>query len=278
MKLSFAQDVSPELVADLIKPRKESSHKGTYGHALLIAGSKGKMGAAILAAKACLRTGTGLLTVNVTEDFSSVLYNSIPEAMLMSREEDHIEWEKYQSIGIGPGIGTDDKAAELLRAVLTTFKKPLLIDADALTLLSKNKEWLSMIPVGSILTPHPKEFDRLFGNTENDRERAEKAVVLSKQYPFVIILKGHHTLTAFEGKGWYNNTGNAGLAKGGSGDVLTGMLTALLAQQYDPLAASLIGVHLHGLAADITLGQQSMESMLATDVISNIGAAFKHLA
>ena len=278
MKLSYAQDITPKLVADLIRPREESSHKGTYGHALLIAGSKGKMGAAILAAKACLRTGAGLLTVSVPEEFSSVIYSSVPEAMLVVREQSHIEWDSYKSIGIGPGMGIDEKPGKLLKTVLISFKRPLLIDADALTLLSKNKEWLSLIPPGSILTPHPKEFDRLFGDADNDLERAEKAITLSKEYPFLIVLKGHHTLTTFEGKGWYNNTGNAGLAKGGSGDILTGMLTALLAQQYKPLDAALIGVHLHGLAADISLNQQSMESMLATDVISNIGAAFKHLS
>ncbi len=266
--------VSKELITALIQPRQPFSHKGIYGHALLIAGSKGKMGAAVLAARACLRTGVGLLTVNVPETFSSIIHTTVPEAMIMVREE-AIDYGKYKSIGIGPGMGVDEISARLLKHILSSFKGPLLIDADALTILSQHKEWLSLIPQGSILTPHPKEFDRLFGDSANEMERADKAILLSKQYSFVIVLKGHHTFIAFNGKGWYNHTGNAGLAKGGSGDVLSGMLTALLAQSYTSLNASLIAVYLHGLSADITLDQQSMESMLATDVIENIGMAFK---
>ena len=271
-----AEIVSKELIASFFQPRQADSHKGTYGHALLVAGNKGKMGAAVLSAKACLRSGTGLLTVNAPEIFSSIIHVAVPEAMITAREE-AIDFSKYKSIGIGPGMGTDKIPAGILKNILSSFKGPVLIDADALTILSEHKAWLSLIPEGAVLTPHPKEFDRLFGESATDAERAAKAISLSKTYPFVLILKGHHTLITSNGRAWYNQTGNAGLAKGGSGDVLTGMITALFAQSYTSLQAALMGVYLHGLAADITLDQQSMESMLATDVIDNFGKAFKSL-
>ena len=266
-----------KLVDSWIRPRKPFSHKGMYGHALLIAGNKGKIGAAILAAKSCLRTGVGVLTVNVPKAVSSILYATVPEAMVMAREENISFLNAYKSIGIGPGFGIGKTSEKILLHILTHYSNPLLIDADALTILSAHKDWLINIPSGSILTPHPKEFDRVFGDCKNDFERADRAIALSKQYPFIIILKGHYSLIAAEGKGWYNTTGNAGLAKAGSGDTLSGILTALLAQQYPSLQAAITGVHLHGIAADITLETQSMESMLATDVIKNIGRAFREI-
>ncbi len=269
--------ISQSLVRSLVQPRKPFSHKGNYGHALLLAGNKGKVGAAILAAKACLRSGVGVLTVNVPKAVSSIMYASLPETMVMAREENIPFLNAYKSIGIGPGFGVGTNSEKILLHILTHYSNPLLIDADALTILSAHKEWLQNIPPGSILSPHPKEFDRLFGDCANDFERADKAIALSKQFPFTIIVKGHHTLVAAEGKGWYNVSGNAGLAKAGSGDTLSGILTALLAQQYTSLHAAIIGVHLHGLAADLALNEQTEESLLATDVIDHIGAAFKEL-
>jgi len=269
--------ISRQLVCSWIRPRKPFSHKGMYGHALLIAGNKGKIGAAILAAKSCLRTGVGVLTLNVPKAVSSILYATVPEAMVMAREENISFLNAYKSIGIGPGFGVGKTSEKILLHILTHYSNPLLIDADALTILSAHKNWLMNIPSGSILTPHPKEFDRVFGDCKNDFERADKAIALSKQYPFIIILKGHFTLIAAAGKGWYNSTGNAGLAKAGSGDTLSGILTALLAQQYPSLQAAIIGVHLHGEAADIALETQSMESVLASDVIENIGRAFQKI-
>ena len=266
-----------KLVDSWIRPRKPFSHKGMYGHALLVAGNKGKIGAAILASKSCLRTGVGVLTVNVPKAVSSILYASVPEAMVMVREENISFLNAYKSIGIGPGFGIGKTSEKILLHILTHYSNPLLIDADALTILSAHKDWLINIPSGSILTPHPKEFDRVFGDCKNDFERADRAIALSKQYPFIIILKGHYSLIAAAGKGWYNTTGNAGLAKAGSGDTLSGILTALLAQQYPSLQAAIIGVYLHGVAADITLDTQSMESMLASDVIENIGCAFRKI-
>ncbi len=265
------------LVRSLMKSRKPFSHKGTYGHALLLAGNKGKVGAALLAAKACLRSGAGMLTVNIPKAVSSLLYVSLPEAMVMAREENISFLNAYKSIGIGPGFGFGSNSVKIFSHILTHYSNSLLIDADALTILSSHKDWLENIPAGSILTPHPKEFDRVFGDCSSDFERADKAIELSKQYPFTIILKGHYTLIAANGKGWYNTSGNAGLAKAGSGDTLSGILTALLAQQYSSTDAAMIGVHLHGLAADIALKKQSEESLLATDVIDCIGEAFREL-
>jgi NAD(P)H-hydrate epimerase len=268
--------ISKEKVVSNIKIRKSFSHKGVYGHALLVAGNKGKIGAALLAGKGCLRTGAGLLTINIPQEDQDTLYSFLPEAMAMKREEE-IVFDNFSSIGIGPGLGTDSLAQKLLLSILQQYKKPMVLDADALNIIAENKDWLQLIPEGSILTPHPKEFDRLIGACDNDFDRLNKAVALSMQHSFNIVLKGHHTLIAAGGKGRFNDTGNAGLAKGGSGDVLTGMITSLLAQSYEPLQAALIGVYLHGLAGDLALENQSAESLLATDVIDAIGKAFNFL-
>jgi ADP-dependent NAD(P)H-hydrate dehydratase / NAD(P)H-hydrate epimerase len=265
-----------EEVAALIKPRDPLSHKGTHGHALILAGNKGRMGAAVLAARACLRTGTGLLTVNVPQAERFIIQTAIPEAMLQWREE-YNDYSAFTTIGIGPALGTASPEHELLSAVLPAFKKPMALDADALNLLAQHKELWQHIPAGSILTPHPKEFDRMFGEHTSTEQRKEKALQLTAQYPWIIILKGAGTLVIESDRVWQNTTGNAGLAKGGSGDVLCGMITALLSEQYLPYDAARIGVYLHGLAADIAVQQQSEESLIATDVIECIGKAFRTL-
>jgi NAD(P)H-hydrate epimerase len=268
--------VAKKLIAAQLMQRNAFAHKGTYGHALLIAGSKGKMGAAMLAAKACLRTGAGLVTINTDENYFNALHAALPETMCMARTET-VEDTIYKTVGIGPGIGVNDESAILVAATLTQFSKPMVIDADALNIIAANDGWLNNIPAGSIITPHPKEFERLFGKCENDFERISKAITLSTEYPFIIVLKGHFTLIASEGGAWFNTTGNPGMAKGGSGDVLTGMLSALLAQGYDPLQAALTGVYLHGLAADIAAQTIAQESILATDIIDHISDAILSL-
>ena len=268
--------LSKEKILSGLKLRKDFSHKGDFGHSLLIAGNTGKMGAALLAAKACLRTGTGLLTVSVSAENLPILHIAIPEAMAIIREGVN-SLDVFTTIGIGPGLGKNEETQKMVANVLKQFKKPMVLDADALNIIALNKDLLAQIPEGSILTPHPKEFERLVGVCENDFERLNKAIDLSKQYNFILVLKGHFTLIAADGKGWLNMTGNAGLAKGGSGDALTGMITALLAQQYEPLQAALTGVYLHGLAADLALENQSEESLLASDVIDTIGRAYNYL-
>jgi NAD(P)H-hydrate epimerase len=273
---SIYQLTTKEIIQNIYKPRKPFTHKGSYGHALIIAGNTGKMGAALMAAHACLRTGAGLTTVNVPEKFLNAVYGYLPEAMCSLRD-DELDFEKITSIGIGPGLGTEKDAQDLLTRVLRHFKKPMIIDADALNIISQNQEWLKQLPAETILTPHPKEFERLFGKAENDFERIKMALEQSTKYNCIIVLKGRYTLIAGKGRGWFNTTGNAGLAKGGSGDILTGIITALLAQKYEPLNAALFGVYLHGLAADVTLEKQSEESMLASDVVENLGTAFNNL-
>lgn len=273
---SVCQITSKTFIQSIYKPRKPFSHKGTYGHALIIAGNVGKMGAALMATHACLRTGAGLTTVNVPKDFLSVVHISLPEAMCNLREDD-LNFEKINAVGIGPGLGTEKDAKELVEKTIKQFKQPMVIDADALNIISANKEILNKLNDATILTPHPKEFERLFGKAVDDFERIGTAIHHSKKYNCVIVLKGTFTLIAHNGKGYFNTTGNAGLAKGGSGDILTGIITALLAQKYEPIYAAVFGVYLHGLAADITLEKQSEESMLASDVIQSLGTAFRTL-
>ena len=263
-------------IQKIYQPRKPFSHKGTYGHALIIAGTKGKMGAALLAANACIRTGAGLTTLNIPEAYFNVAHTYLPEVMCEARE-DSSDFEKINAVGIGPGLGTKPAITELLQRVLHQFKNPVVIDADALNIISQNKYLLNEIKEDSILTPHPKEFERLFGQVQNDFERINITLERSVKNNLIIVLKGRYTFIAHKGKGWFNTTGNAGLAKGGSGDILTGIITALTAQKYEPLHAALLGVYIHGLAAEYALEKQSMESMTATDVVNHLGAAFNSL-
>jgi NAD(P)H-hydrate epimerase len=259
------------------RPRLANSHKGTYGHALLIAGNHGKMGAAIIAAKASLRSGAGLLTVGIPENTAAIFHTVLPEAMVLDREQESINYGTYQSIGIGPGLGVDGISINQVIAVLESATQPIILDADALNILSAHKNLIPLVPKNAILTPHPKEFDRLFGSFENDDQRREKALAMSKEFGWVMLLKGHQSFVAADGIGTLNTTGNAGLAKGGSGDCLTGIIVALLAQGYEAAIATRLAVFLHGLAADLALENESMESLLASDVIESLGKAFKML-
>src|SRR6185312_1426282 len=196
----------------LLKPREVNSHKGNHGHALIVAGSKGKMGAAVIAAKACLRAGVGLLTVNVPKNERAILQTSIPEAMLEMREDAKQNATNFSVIGVGSGIGVGKHSEDLLVNIITKIDKPLVLDADALNIIASNKKLLSKIPKGTILTPHPKEFDRLFGNHKNDEERINVAIKKAKQHNIIIVLKGHKTLITYAGETFLNTSGNAGLA------------------------------------------------------------------
>ena len=263
-------------IIKIFKPRKADSHKGDHGHALLIAGSKGRTGAAVIAAKACLRGGCGLLTVIVPQEERMILQSAVPEAMLSFREETH-DIKKFSALGIGPAIGTDDASHATIKKIFNEYALPLLLDADALTVLAADKKLFELIPKNTIITPHPKEFDRMFGAHGNEEERGLTAIRIAKEKNIVIVLKGHHTLVTSGEKSLINTTGNAGLAKGGSGDALTGLITSFLAQQYSPLHAAMLGVYIHGLSADLCLKTQSTESMLITDVIGYFGKAFEKL-
>lgn len=273
------------LIKSIYKPRNRFAHKGNFGHALLMAGSMGKMGAAVLAAQACLRSGVGLLSCQVPKSGYTIIQSTVPEAMAIVDENENFlsglpeDMDRYAAIGIGPGIGTASTTAALLKSVLENFSKPMVIDADALNLLAENKNRWQFIPPNSILTPHPKEFDRLFGISANDFERIEKAKEQAAALQCIIILKGHHSFIATpSGQCCFNSTGNAGMAKGGSGDVLTGILTALLAQGYEPAKAAVLGVYLHGLAGDIAAQSFSQEAMLPGDLIHSLPQAFLNIS
>lgn len=270
-----------EIIHSIYKPRKRFSHKGTFGHALMIAGSYGKIGAAILSAKACLRSGAGLLTCHIPKCGYDILQTSVPEVMVMTdfnssfitKIEDDLT--KYKAIGIGPGLGTASETKMFLRELFDNYRNPIVLDADALNIIASQKELLQMIPAGSILSPHPKEFERLFGETANEFDRVLLALQKAAELKCIIILKGHHSFIATpDGKGFFNSTGNAGMATAGSGDVLTGILTGLLAQGYNSVEAAILGVYLHGVAGDLAAKEISMEALVAGDIVGMLGDAF----
>jgi NAD(P)H-hydrate epimerase len=270
--------------AALRKPRRKFSHKGNYGHALLVAGSMGKMGAAVLAARACLRSGAGLLTVHAPRCGNLVLQSWTPEAMFSADARARFcssfpETTAYDAVGIGPGLGKNPETAVALRAFLATAKAPLVLDADALNLLADNPDWWALVPKNSLLTPHPREFERLFGTSGDDFQRNDLQRQMAQQHGVFILLKGAHSAVACpDGDCWFNNSGNPGMATGGSGDVLTGILTALLAQGYSPKSACLLGVYLHGLAGDLAAAACGQEALIAGDLVEYLGAAWQTLA
>ncbi|MDB5245808.1 MAG: NAD(P)H-hydrate dehydratase [Segetibacter sp.] len=273
---SFYELVEMKLIKQIYEPRSNFSHKGTFGHALIIAGERGKMGAAVLCSKACLRSGAGLVTSMVPEEQFGIIQSALPEAMAMGHKEiEEIDWLKYTTVGIGPGIGTREEGARLMQKLLSHFNKPIVVDADGLNILAANEELLRELPPGSIISPHPKEFERLFGKTENQLERIQSARYHSQKLFVYIIVKGHNSVLACpDGQVYFNSTGNAGMATAGSGDVLTGMLTGLLAQGYSSKEACLLGVYLHGLSADIAVEVISQEALIAGDITDHVGKAF----
>lgn len=272
-----------EMAVSMLPARKRTDHKGKMGHALIVAGSYGKIGAAALAAKAALRSGAGLVSAFIPRCGYQSFQTAHAEIMVITADsEKEISGNvpnpmHYQSIGIGPGIGTGKGAAQVLKNLIQQYDSPLVLDADALNILSENPTWFSFLPSGSILTPHPGEFDRLTAKG-NGYERWMRQIELSKKYSIYIVLKGNHTSISTPGGSLYfNYTGNPGMATGGSGDVLTGLISGLLAQTNSPLYASLLGVYLHGLAGDLALKHESVESLIASDIIAHLGAAFNNL-
>jgi len=270
-------------IIPLLKNRPVFSHKGTFGHALIVAGSCGMAGAATLAAKAAMRSGAGLITVHGPECNRTILQTAFPEAIFQSDANpdyiSRVELEThYNAIAVGSGIGMQQVTVEMLQSFLNELNQPCVIDADALNIISQHKELLKLIPQNSILTPHPKEFERLFGASGNSYDRILKARQAAMNYEIIIILKGAHTLIALpNGQLFFNSTGNSGMATAGSGDVLTGILAGLLAQHYSPEEAAKLGVFIHGRAGDLALDNGSKESLIAGDIIANLGKAFKLL-
>ncbi len=272
-----------QMAAGLLRSRKKYDHKGTFGHALLLMGSYGKIGAAVLAARACLRAGVGLLSVHAPKCAYEILQISVPEAMISVDKDSRFLSEipplnPYRAIGVGCGLGQKKKVKKALKALLKKANRPLVLDADALNIIAKSPKLKKRIPPGSILTPHPKDFERLFGQSENDFARNELQRQKARELGVVLILKGANTCIASpRGDAYFNSTGNPGMATAGAGDVLSGIITALLAQAYEPLEAALLGVFLHGLAGDLAALEQGYESLLAGDIIDYLGKAFNFL-
>ncbi|MBA4408226.1 MAG: bifunctional ADP-dependent NAD(P)H-hydrate dehydratase/NAD(P)H-hydrate epimerase [Odoribacter sp.] len=266
-----------------IKKRAKFSHKGIYGHALLIAGSYGKMGASVLASKACLRAGVGLLTSHIPRLGYEIIQNSVPEAMTSIDDSDTVftefpELGSFSAIGVGPGLDKKPETQMAFKKLLQAKPIKMVIDADALNILSENKDWLELLPENTVLTPHPKEFERLAGETSNSFERLQKQLQFSVNYKVIIVLKGAHTcITVPDGSAFFNSTGNPGMATAGSGDVLTGIILGLLAQNYTAEEASLIGVYIHGLAGDLAAAQFGQQALISGDIINKLGQAFLQL-
>ena len=270
-------------IRNSLLPRSPYAHKGQMGNALLIAGSYCMAGAAVLAAKACLRSGVGKLTVSSPRRNIPVIQQAVPEAVIKTGTEEtifaeSIDTEEYNALGIGPGLGQSEQTAIALIAQLRRTQCPMIADADAINILANHRAWIQQLPKGIILTPHPKEFDRLEGHSADSYERLTKACNLAERLQGIVILKGHYTAICMaDGHVMFNPTGNAGMATAGSGDVLTGIITGLLARGYQPKEACMVGVYLHGLAGDLAAAELGEESLLASDIIQYLQRAFTRL-
>lgn len=264
-------------------PRDAFGHKGTMGQALIIAGSFGMAGAAILATKACLRAGCGKVVAHTPKRNVPVLQTAVPEAVLqIDREEtmfsEAVDTEDFKSLGIGPGLGTTEQTAIAMITQLRKAQCPVVCDADAINILANHRAWVQQLPKGIIMTPHPLEFDRLEGHSADSYERLTRASNLAERLGACIILKGHFSALCMpDGHVMFNSTGNSGMATAGSGDVLTGILTGLLARGYKPADASIVGMYLHGLAGDLAAHDLGEDSLIASDLISYLPKAFKRL-
>jgi len=267
----------------LTKPRTKFSHKGSYGHGLLIAGGYGKMGAAVLAAKAGLKAGAGLITSHIPKSGNVIMQIAVPAAMTSIDDNEMVfsqlpDLSKYTAIAIGPGIGTNKKTQNALKLLIQNVGDPIIFDADAINILGENKTWIPFIPKESIFTPHPKEFERLVGKSKNNFDRNQKQREFSIKYGVYVVLKGAHTaISCPDGNCYFNSTGNQGMATGGSGDVLTGIILGLKSQGYSSKVAALLGVYVHGLAGDIAAEKWGFISLTSANVSHNIGKAFRKL-
>ncbi len=274
--------ITKDYIQSLYQPIQKDSHKGIQGHVLLIGGSYGKMGSVCLSSKAALRSGCGLVTAFIPGCGYEIIQIAVPEAMVLSDKNNtvitRIQYDfTPNAIGIGMGMGQNSQTQKALYDFLKTNAVTLIIDADALNILSQNKEWISLLSNKTILTPHKKELERLIGTWKNDEEKLEKVIKFSSENNLIIVIKGAPTLLVYKSTIYENTTGNQALATAGSGDVLTGIITSLVAQNYEPLNAAILGVYLQGLTADIALPETGYESFIASDIISYLGKAFLSL-
>lgn len=267
-------------IAKMLKPRWRFAHKGTFGHALLMAGSKRMTGAAVLASRACLHTGCGLLTTCVPNTCRQIIQTTVPEAIVNTDESDFdfSKIERYSALGIGPGIGTLGQTRQLFEKTLDNVQIPMVIDADAINILADTPHLLSKLRPNTILTPHVGEFDRLTHKHSSGFERLQTQMDFAKEHNVIVVLKGAYTSIALpNGEVHFNTTGNSGMATAGSGDVLTGIILSLLTQKYSPRNAAILGVYLHGLAGDIAKKKNGEEFLIASNIIENIGNAYKNI-
>ena len=272
--------VDRDYIKSLIKSRDTKAHKGCFGHALLYAGSYGMAGAAVLSARACLRSGIGLLTVCTPPANNDILQISVPEAMVAHTDDMYAasDLSRYTAIGAGPGLGQGESQTALLDKLLKSAACPAVLDADALNIISRNSYLLDYVPKGSVITPHPGELARLTGKTDNWTEMTGKAIELARRTGITVVVKGAPTVTvSADGTAFINTTGNAGMATGGSGDVLTGIVLALLAQGYSAINAAVTAVFIHGLAGDLAASTLSQTAMTSPDIISNLPKAWLNM-
>lgn len=276
--------ITKSVLANYFPERKKFAHKGSFGHLLLIAASKGKVGASVLAARAALRAGVGLLTTHLPGCAYGIMQATVSETMVSTDRQEAListlpDLAQFQAIAIGPGLGKAPESAAALEQLLQQVKgKPMVVDADALNLLAENSTLINLLPKGCILTPHPGEFKRLFGDTSNSFENWELQADFSKKHEVTIVLKGAHTSISLpSGELYFNTSGNAGMATGGSGDVLTGIIGSLLAQGVPAEQAALLGVFVHGLAADLAVQKIAKASLLPSDIIEMLGKALLEL-
>jgi len=266
-------------VLPIYRPREKFAHKGTYGHSLIIGGSYGKIGSVLLTSRATLSIGAGLVTAFVPKCGYQILQTAFPEAMIITDVSEEvitdIDYEiEPKVIGLGIGMGTATETISALEKFLKSNKLPLVIDADGLNILAKKKALLKLLPEQSVLTPHPKELERLIGKWKDDFDKLEKTKKFSKKYNIIVVIKGANTITVFQDKYYVNSTGNPGMATAGVGDVLTGVITGLISQDYEPLAATVFGVYLHGRAADIAIEDLGYQSLIASHIIEALGEAY----
>jgi NAD(P)H-hydrate epimerase len=269
----------PAIISSIYKPKIAFSHKGTFGHGLLVTGGTGKMGAAVLAANGYLRSGAGLLTLLIPEAGVPILQTAVPEAMVVTFASDKLpELATYDVVGAGPGLGTGEAQQKLIEYLIENTSCQLVLDADAINVIANNPYLINKLKPGTILTPHPGEFKRLAGSWENDFYKLELQQKFSVEHQVYVILKGKNSsISCPDGQTWFNPTGNPGMAKGGSGDILTGLITGLAASGYDSLQSCLLGTWLHGLAGDIAAAKLTQEGMNASDIIQHLPEAWKQV-
>ena len=275
--------MTPDVLAARLPKVGKFTHKGEMGHALLIAGSYRMMGAAKLAAEGALHSGVGLLTLHLPRSLKKIVHLAVPEVLIEEDVNENcfsriFDWSKYRVVGIGPGIGTSTETAFGLERLLKDWKGRMVLDADALNLLAADARLLKLLPESAVLTPHPKEFERLAGKSENDFDRLNKLSIFAEKYNVYVVLKGAHSVVATpEGKCYFNMSGNPGMAKGGAGDVLTGVLLALAANKLNLLDLLRIGVFAHGLAGDCVAEKEGRRGCCAGMIAERMGEAWKRL-